>query len=418
MGYRLSFRVFFTVFAAIVGVVAPVTVSAQDPAVCPADALLSFVRAAAACREMSPDMVCIGNGAVALTASDGDTQDAPGLTLPAADTQMVTVSTPTLDGPTYAAARLLLDERFGADARQIEMWLIGTATLDNHVPPLAFNEMTATGVLNIRTAPRPDADIVTQLDVRQGVEAIGRTASSDWFWARVPITGEIGWASAGSLTWQTNPSFLEVVDETAVYRHPFQVLSLVSAPPNADICGAATDSGLIVQSPGAEAEITLTLNEMGLRVAGTALFQASGDGLAISSLSGWVALTDGRFVPAGATLNTATDDRATALDSVTLGALPLNSLGRRVTLPAPLSDTGIQAAAAAYTAPEPTPIPDQTPSPEEVCTQITRRDVDLKAGPGDYFETINTLTAGSAVNPVLQTQNADGETWYQLDNSN
>jgi hypothetical protein len=44
--------------------------------------------------------------------------------------------------------------------------------------------------------------------------------------------------------------------------------------------------------------------------------------------------------------------------------------------------------------------------------------VTLYAGPGDFYEAINTLLAGVAVDPVLATLDPDGRMWWQLLNSN
>ncbi|HEX2908219.1 MAG TPA: hypothetical protein VHO69_15215, partial [Phototrophicaceae bacterium] len=52
------------------------------------------------------------------------------------------------------------------------------------------------------------------------------------------------------------------------------------------------------------------------------------------------------------------------------------------------------------------------------CKRIARRDTTTWAGPGDFYEAVNDLTAGTRLLPTLQTTDPDGNIWWQLNNTN
>jgi hypothetical protein len=65
------FGKFITKAASFVGLITilslVVVATAQDPTVCPPNALLSFTRAGAVCQDVGPDTFCYGNGTAAST---------------------------------------------------------------------------------------------------------------------------------------------------------------------------------------------------------------------------------------------------------------------------------------------------------------------------------------------------------------
>jgi hypothetical protein len=105
-------------------------------------------------------------------------------------------------------------------------------------------------------------------------------------------------------------------------------------------------------------------------------------------------------------------------DPARLQSLPVNNLPTRVQIPEPLTADGIEAAVMAYNAQPPTPIPTPTVSANICRYTVRRNNTPLKAGPGSYYETINSVNAGLELTPVVQNTDADGVVWYQLRNSN
>jgi hypothetical protein len=55
---------------------------------------------------------------------------------------------------------------------------------------------------------------------------------------------------------------------------------------------------------------------------------------------------------------------------------------------------------------------------DNTCRRVTIHHSTLWGGPGIYYEAVNELTAGTRISPVLQTTDADGHTWWQLDTGN
>jgi hypothetical protein len=393
---------------------------AQDPTVCPQTALLSYVRAGAVCQSLDRDEICLGNGSVTATFQGTDplTFETPGDLIPAGFTESVTVSTASLDQPDYAVAQMLFRANTtDPEQRAVTVLAFGNATVSNGVPSTLEIPVVARGTLNIRDLPEQQSEILEQVFVRESVLAHGRNQDGTWLRVTIPGSLALGWVAADVGAVDGNVFDLPVVEDDTPFLRPFQVMSVTTG--DTALCGEGiAANGVLLQTPNPDDEISLTINDTPLRVAGTLYIEAGGSETRYTVLEGFLILPGDVIAPTGTEITAQMDAPIALMSAERLLALPTNNLPKRVQIPEPPTDAEIEQRILAYNAVVPTPIP-PTAVPDNACGYvISRNNTPLQAGPGSFYESINTLNAGFELTIVLQTQDADGGTWYQLRNSN
>ncbi len=404
---------------------------------CPASVLLALARAGAACSGVERNQACYGNGTVTATLQSS-VSDAvfsqPGHMADLAALQKIGVG--GFDAAEFSVATLQVQANLpDKEQRSVTMLLFGEAEITNLVPPLPELTITSTGTLNVRTLPEADADILATLPLRGTATANGRT--DDNLWLRVITRNNVlGWASLENLTVDGDITTLNVMDATTPFYRPFQVMHLVTGTDDT-LCEGTAESGVLVQTPNPTNPVTLLMNGgISLRLAGTAYINItvpgvySGDALTIHVLDGNAevqAMTSVQFVPAGSRTHIDTGDDylivsgpslAEPYDTGELQFLPINNLPYRFVIPQPLAQDAIDAAAAAWFAPDATPVPPVVEEGPDQCRHETRRSDSLWAGPGTFYEVVNEIRAGVRVDPVLQVTDAAGDDWWQLRGGN
>ncbi|MBN1964727.1 MAG: hypothetical protein JW910_08775 [Anaerolineae bacterium] len=405
---------------------------AQGPENCPASVLLALGRAGAACARLERGQACYGNGAVSASLRPplgSAAFDLPGALIDAAALDALSVGGGDPEAGFSVALIELQADLPVEEQRSVTGLLFGAASLANGVPFTPEVMLSATGTLNLRATPEADGEIVARLGVRDTVLANGRTADGTWFRVLVPGTVDLAWASALVVTTSENSAVLPVVEAETPFYRPFQVFTLRSAADDA-LCEGAPESGLLLQTPSREDAVTLIANGVTLRLAATIFLQTADDTLLIAVLDGGAEVEASgvtQYVPAGARVLVplGEDGNAAAAppypepyDLANVAALPVNVLPFRFAIPAPLSLAVIDTLVAAHNAPEPTPVPTPDRDYPQQCIRTMRVDADLWAGPGTFYEVVNHITAGTRVTPVLQTTDADGSVWWQLQRDN
>jgi hypothetical protein len=393
------------------------SVYAQFP-VCPAPVLLDLSRAASACYGLESEQACVGSGNVSATGRGGavlSTFIRAGERASANDLQTITTQT---TGETIAIASLSVRASLTTvEAREVALLLFGDATLTNEVEPLIERVAYATGAAIIRTAPENNADILARAGVNESLVANGRTQDNRWLRVQVRDNDASGWVTTDVMTIDDLSALPVVMPDMPVFR-PFRMMTLQTG--QASLCDGALPSGLLLQTPSVDTPVDVTINGYDLQLAGTMFVQAA-DTLTLYVLDG-TALAGETFVPAG-TLATIHAD-GVAVSGYAAGlypGLPLTSLPAFVQIAAPLTDAEIASRTEAYNAAQAAII--STPEPvaqtvDTTCRRFVRRDTSMYAGPGDFYEVINELQAGSTIDPIFQTTDPQGAVWYQLRNSN
>jgi len=249
-------------------------VAAQDPTVCPPNALLSYVRAGAVCQDFGTEAWCYGNGTASLTGGAQLLGEDPfattGARVAARLLTSISVSTESLDEPDYGvvSGRLQLTLT-DPDARGVNVLMFGNATIENLVPSLTELPVTSTGTLRIRQSPVFNAPILDELLVREGTFAHGQSEDGEWLRVVIPGTNDLGWVAleVAQVT-GGDPASLPVVDETTPFQRPFEVMRVTSEA--VPLCGEdVAANGVLFQTPNTEDEVAFSLNDVDLRVAGT-----------------------------------------------------------------------------------------------------------------------------------------------------
>lgn len=400
--------------------------TAQSAANCPANVLLALARSSAACSNLQRDMACYGSGAVrAEFQSSVIAFEKPGDRVEAGALSVLRVGGEnTAD---YSVAMLQIkSDLIETQQRNVMMVLFGEGEIRNEAPETPSVMITASGTMNIRERPAADALIVDRIAARGTITATGRSSDANWYRVVVPNSSRPGWVSGAVVVPDQALSRLAVVDAETPYAGPFQMIRLQTGMDDA-WCEGAPQSGLVIQTPNTFSEVTFIINDVTFRIAATVYIQAqAGGALRASVLDGqMVVMAHGKsqFVPRGAQVQVTLDGDLTASDTpsaavpyeqIMLQALPINILPQRIVVRPALSADEIEAKIAEYAALTAPPLPTETPIPDTRCRRETLRAVNLRSGPGDFYEVVREVPAGTALSPVYRTTDAGGAVWWQL----
>ncbi len=392
---------------------------AQAQSACPAGVLLDFARAASTCYGLEGEQACIGGAGVVAVGFGGQpvtgfSQIGDRVNIGALQSLSLASADDSLPVVSLNVQANLTD----AERRQVALLLIGTATLENEIPPLVERVAFVSGTANLRATPQENGDILGRAGINESVVVNGRTQDGRWLRARLRDTNAIAWVAAEVVTGD-NLSTLPIVQPNAPVYRPFEMLRLTTG--GGSYCDGALTDGLLLQTPSADTAVILTLNGAHVELAGTFFMTADDSALTIYALVGQAVVNE-VFIPAGA-------QGVVSGDSVTvegnppdfLPGLPLANLPAFIRVAAPLTEEAITRAQADYAAALAAQAVQHQPTVEAVdtsCRRIVRRDVSLYAGPGSFYEAINEIQAGSTVDPIFQTTDPQGSAWYQLRGSN
>jgi hypothetical protein len=413
----------------MVAVLTSFGIAAAAQAVCSPQELLAIARAGAACANLEPGLACYGSGAVGFTpaidvSTNGLTQ--AGDRTPLRELASITVSPSAADDAPISIASMTIHTLPPPATDTLTVILLQSAALHSEVVPPAEMLLRATGALPVRVLPDADGEVITELRVNNGVIGNGRTPESEWVRVTVPETGEIGWVSAALVSAEGNLLTLPVGSPGDEVAQPFQTIHFSSNDSTA--CGGTLVAGALLQTPSTDLvdAITVRLNGMSLRLAGSAFLTERDNALTLIMLDGVaeVRVDTAQVVPAGAqitaSLNAEGDvteiSGAVPYDETVTTALPINNLPRRFQVMPPMSQEEIDAVIAVLTMPTPTP-PLPMPTAVDACNRSLRRDTTVWAGPGEDFEVLTELEVGTIITPVLATIDPLGATWWQLENS-
>jgi hypothetical protein len=83
----------------------------------------------------------------------------------------------------------------------------------------------------------------------------------------------------------------------------------------------------------------------------------------------------------------------------------------------PQPQAAIDAQIAALSAPPPTAVPTAEPTPSNACRRTIGRNADLMSGPGEDYEALGEIEAGTPIRPQLAATDPQGGVWWQLPDS-
>ncbi|MAS36568.1 MAG: hypothetical protein CL610_21365 [Anaerolineaceae bacterium] len=377
----------------------------EDTLTCPALAEQAAQSVRTSCAMMGESQLCYGHEDVtAITSSNLDFVS-PGMMADTGEVELVSTGAFDPENGTWGIAviRLQLDP---ASMEQTQVLVFGDTVLRNE----AFGadgsgfEVSVAGGANLRSGPSTQDAIVGGLAAGQTVLANGR--SDDGTWLRVqPEDGDSGWLFAELATTDEDVMGLDVVTELETDSQvSLQNVFLNTAGSDLD-CAEAQANGILVQSPPDADPITLVINGAVLTLDGT-VFAQSGDQLTIQMLEGTgsiLAADETQPLFPGSQVRVPLDDDGSvadvpgapeAYDEDLLHALPLNLLGRSVTIVPALTEEALANIG--------------------TCTVTTNTNVNLRQGPGTNFALAGNLEADATASVIGQALGTDQITWWQL----
>lgn len=220
--------------------------------------------------------------------------------------------------------------------------LFGDVQLENQVQTPPAPVITLTANRDLLGMPQTDGPVVGTVRAGEQAYVLNRSVDGRWWRVeRVASENTIGWIAAE----QTDMSDVPVFDVDM--PAPMQVFSLRTGVSGVR-CAAAPEDGLLVQSPGENIQIDLTVNDVKIRLGSTALLrsQASSE-LTVSVLEGKgqvEALGQTVEVPAGSWVKVPMDENLeptgfinppTGYNTNTLDNLPVTLLERPIEIAPP-----------------------------------------------------------------------------------
>jgi hypothetical protein len=404
--------------------------AAQDQPVCPAKILLSLSRSGSACFGLDRNEACFGNGGI-----QADFQIADAAMSFAQSGDIVTlgnvsqIQAQPLEDDVSVASLFVQGNLTNNEERSVALLLFGNATIENNVPFVPEYVVRATGSLNIRRTPEIDGEVLERMAINKTVIANGRTEDGQWLRVRIPNSNDLAWVSVEVVSSEDDLNTLAVVDlSTPLYR-PFEVFTLHSA--DAGLCDGQLAGGLLLQTPNIIRNVDFTINGVNIRLAATAYLHVIDETqLVINVLDGQAEVAAGgvtQFIPAGSRTVIPINAESGQIDGLpspaepytmdTLRALPVNNLPNRFHIAEALTTEEIATIMAEREAIA-MAVVEAPPPVDNRCQRIVRRDTTLWAGPGEFYEAINSIAAGENIDPILQIEDADGLRWWQLRNSN
>lgn len=270
-----------------------------------------------ACAGMTAGQVCLGAG---------DVQASPQDSLAVVGTAVALDGIDTLTGSVGSLALVQMQADLPADAAPVQLALFGDASIANAISGLQEPFPTVTvkngpsNILNLRSAPDADAEVVTTMRWNEELTADGRSSAGDWL--RVQTEQGVAWVFASLVAVTDGDVGALYVLDSPVTQH-LQSLTLTTG---------ASCSGLLIESSNA-APAHLQVNGALLTIsAGVLLLRApEGGTLDIQVLSGGVGVSaSGASVEAEAGTAVSVGDAAPeVLDSfpfASVAGAPLDAL--------------------------------------------------------------------------------------------
>lgn len=313
-----------------------------------------------ACASTGRNQACYGNIQLDATPRENApafTFEQPGDLINIAEVQTLRLSALDSDENTWGVALMQLQANLPdtLPGTNVTFLMFGDVEIENAVEPsapLTTLEGSASGSINVRSAPSTEAGIAGSLANGEAVTVNGRNAESTWLRIVIPETDSLGWVRADLATVQGDISTLAVVeaDDLEIPYSPMQAFYFRSGISGLT-CTEAPPDGILIQTPEGAAEITLRANDVSIQLGSTAYLSAlPGESMLVSVLEGQAVVTaDGITVtvPAGASTEVPmTDDLTPAgapsqpqpYDETTLQTLPIEVLPQTITIAPPLTE--------------------------------------------------------------------------------
>lgn len=365
------------------------------------------------CSTTGRNQVCYGNIMLEVEAQSPEDSmkfDTPGDITALSDIRQLRLS--SLDENTgewgIALMRIQANLPDSLPGENVTLLMFGDVQITNAVAPIQTLQATVTAnAVNVRSGPSTAESVVGILSANDTVAANGRNPSGDWLRIVLPESGT-GWVFGDLLATSGDRTSLAVAEAGDSFYQPMQAFYFRSGIGDAP-CAEAPSSGILIQTPKGQGEITLRVNEVKIKLGSTAYLQAQqGGSMTISVIEGMAqveafgvqqTITEGAFatVPVDNVLSAAGPPAPSAAYSMeALSALPLQNLPQVVSVAEP-----------------------QKPYAFSVgdCVLTTLQAANLRSGPGVSYRVVASTAANQKLIPDGQVMDDEGFTWWRLGRS-
>jgi hypothetical protein len=320
-----------------------------------------------ACLETSRNQACYGNILLEAEPQAGVPDfsfSQPGDIVDVAGVRTLTLEPLAEGGEFWGVALMRLQANLPdtLPGQNVTFLLFGDVEIQNavetNVDPVTV-EVTADGDINVRSGPSTNDGRIAGLSAGESVTADGRNPDSSWLRIQLP-DGTPGWVSAELVTPADDISLLAIVDRLALPLpplNPMQAFYFKTGVGDAP-CEGAPSSGILIQTPEGVGQISLTVNEVDIRLGSTAYLQTLDEGeMAVNVVENQATVSAQgvtRFVPAGSRVRVPLDPNLAAngppsepepYDDADLSALPVAHMPRAVGVAQALTQDEIDARA-------------------------------------------------------------------------
>ncbi|MBI5960633.1 MAG: SH3 domain-containing protein [Chloroflexi bacterium] len=270
----------------------------QDTPSCPDLARVALDAAQLQCETTGRNEICYGHINLEASPQPGvmdflfaQEGDKAGVT----DVQTLRLSAAALDIESWGIALLRIQANLPDDVpadQNVTLVLFGSTEIYNTVPAVPLGELKVNSAqnANIRQYPSTLAPVLGTAAPGDTLMATGRLEDSSWVRVKFAPGGGTGWLSSALVSSESDLSELSVVDYRDLYYGPMQAFYFRSGEVQ-DVC-AETPDGLVVQTPEGDAEISLLINEVDIRLGSTVLLRGeAGSVMRIDVLEGAAQVT-------------------------------------------------------------------------------------------------------------------------------
>ncbi|MBZ0291786.1 MAG: SH3 domain-containing protein, partial [Anaerolineae bacterium] len=373
------------------------------------------------CSGIETGEVCYGNADVTIETDDFVTFSRPGDRIAFAETASVQTTPMNIDSGAWGLA--LLKVQANAPEQVLTYVVFGDVTLEDASEAdepvnTAFVRVRSNTGANVRAEPTEDAALVTQLLSGDVVMATGQLADGSWLRLRLPGEAD-AWVYADLMRGVSDLEMLPSVtadDEPLTnFYSPMQAFTFQSGVYSA-ICGAAPESGLLLQTPDA---VEVLANGVPIAFDGTIYLQAAaGSEMIVTVVEGSASVSSAdvtQTVDAGelVTLPLADEESYAAPQEpeeyayVDVRELPF------ALLPNPVEDLEFNLLNVIIPAPR-SGGPLDGLNADSACTIAAVNEVRLRQGPGREYPISARLLPNESARPDARAESTDGALWWRL----
>lgn len=332
---------------------------------CPAIVQTALALVADACTNLGRNQACYGNVNLEAEplADAAFTFEQTGDVVNLSDVASLRLSAMDTDEESWGIALLRTQANLPdtLPGQNVTMVLFGEVTMTDAAPgsaeaaseqaSLVF-QASNSNVLNVRSLPSTNGEIVTSLSAGSTFPINGRNEAGDWLHVQLE-DGSTGWVLATLVSVDGDVNQLPITDgapvettEEVISYTPMQAFYFSSGIGDSQ-CAQTPDSGILIQTPEGAGTINLLVNEAAITLGSTAYVQAGAGEMTLNVIEGHgtvSAFGTTVTIPAGSRARIPINDQGAAsgppvgpepYDETTFSALPVVLLPQQVTIAAP-----------------------------------------------------------------------------------